>query len=80
MKEIDIWYFLGYYGVLYLVVIVISVVLYPVSQLYLKPLMAIIFPIASDNSFLKSLLITTIFYWFGVLFNTLVIQKTRIKF
>jgi hypothetical protein len=80
MKEIDIWYFLGYYGVLYLVIIIVSIVLYPVSQLYIKPVVAIVFPIAAGNSLIKSLVVTTVFYWFGVLFNTLVVKKIRIKF
>ncbi|MEM0951674.1 MAG: hypothetical protein AAGI66_05970 [Cyanobacteria bacterium P01_H01_bin.74] len=79
-KEIDFFYFMGYYGILYLVVLACNILFFPISEQFIRPIAAFIFPIAGSNSLLKTLLITSGFYWGGVLFNIYVIQKAKIKF
>jgi hypothetical protein len=80
MREIDGWRFIGYYGVIYLVILVITVVSYPLAQEFAKPIASLIFPVAEDNSLLKNVLVTTAMYWGALLFYTIVIQKIKLKF
>lgn len=80
MREIDGWRFIGYYGVIYLVILVVTVVSYPLAQEFAKPIASLVFPIAEGNSLFKNVLVTTGMYWGALLFYTIVIQKIRLKF
>jgi hypothetical protein len=80
MQEMSGWRFLAYYGVLYLIFMVIIIVGYPLAQQYATPLASLVFPIAGGNSLLKNILVDTGMYWGMVLFYTFVIQKNRLKF
>jgi hypothetical protein len=55
--------FLGYQLVTFALMLLVTVVLYPVSQIYLKPLVAFIFPLAENNSLVKTLWVTSGMYW-----------------
>lgn len=79
MREVDGWRFLGYYGILYLIIMIVVVASYPL-QSYTKPIASLIFPIAENGSLLKSVIVTTLMYWSAILFYTLVIQKIRPRF
>lgn len=80
MQEISGWRFLAYYGVLYLIFMVIIIVGYPLAQQYATPLASLIFPIAGGNSLFKNIIVDTGMYWGMVLLYTFVIQKNRLKF
>lgn len=80
MKEISLWRFLAYYGVVYIGFIIVLVIGYPLAQQYATPIASLIFPIAGGNSLFKNILVDTLMYWGMVLFYTLVIQKIRLKF
>ncbi|WP_373531196.1 hypothetical protein [Vampirovibrio sp.] len=80
MREIDGWRFLGYYGVIYLLIMIVIVVCYPLAQTFAKPIASLVFPIAGNNSLFKNMMVTTGMYWGALLFYTLVIQKIRLKF
>jgi hypothetical protein len=81
MREMDGYHFIGYYGVFYLFMVLISLISFiPVIHNFMEPIMGIVFPLARGNSLPKFLLIVTGMYWGMVLFYTLVIQKIRLKF
>lgn len=80
MREIDGWRFLGYYGVIYLFVMVVIVFSYVFLQDFTRPIASLIFPIADDNSLLKNVIVTTLMYWGVLLFFTIFIQKIKLKF
>ena len=80
MREIDGYRFLGYYGIIYLIIMIILAVTYPLAQTYATPIASLIFPIADNNSLVKNLVVTTLMYWGGLCFYTFVIQKIRLKF
>lgn len=80
MGERDGWHFIGYYGVIYLFILLVMLVTYPLAQTYAKPIASLIFPIAGNNSLLKNLLVTSLMYWGMVCFYSFVIQKIRLKF
>ncbi len=80
MREIDGWRFVGYYGVLYLIIMIFIVVSYPMAQTFAKPIASLIFPIAGNNSLIKNMIVTTLMYWGSLLFYTIFIQKIRLKF
>lgn len=80
MRTMDGWYFIGYYGIIYIFFIILQVITYPITQTYVKPIAALIFPIAEGNSLFKSLLVDTGMFWGMVLFYNLVIRKVRLKF
>jgi len=81
MREMDGYHFIGYYGVFYLFMILISLISFiPVIHNFMEPIMGIVFPLARGNSLPKFLLVVTGMYWGMVLFYTLVIQKIRLKF
>lgn len=80
MREIDGWRFIGYYGVIYLAILGVTVIAYPLAQEFAKPIASLVFPIAENNSLLKNVLVTTGMYWGSLLFYTIVIQKIRLKF
>ena len=79
-REIDGYRFIGYYGVIYIVFMLLMLVSWPITQTYIKPIASLIFPIAQNNSLVKSLLVDTGMFWGMVLFYTLVIQKIKLKF
>ncbi len=80
MREVDGWRFLGYYGVVYLAMMVVIILSSFFSDSFIKPIASIVFPIAGDNSLFKTVLVTTGMYWGCLLFYTLFIQKIKIKF
>lgn len=80
MREIDGWRFLGYYGIIYLIIMILIVVSYPFAQTFAKPIASLIFPIADNNSLFKNVIVTTVMYWGALLFYTIVIQKIKLKF
>jgi hypothetical protein len=80
MKEINGWVFLSYYGVIYLILLVVIVFGFPLAQEYAKPLASLIFPIAGGNSLMKNVIVDTLMYWGMVLFYFLVIQRVKLKF
>jgi hypothetical protein len=81
MREMDGYHFIGYYGVFYLFMVLISLISFiPVIHNFMEPIMGIVFPLARGNSLPKFLLVVTGMYWGFVLFYTLVIQKIRLKF
>jgi hypothetical protein len=80
MRDLDGWRFIGYYGIIYLFVMLVMLIGYPLAQTYAKPIASLIFPIAGNNSLIKNLLVTTGMYWGMVCFYTIVIQKRRLKF
>ncbi len=71
----SIWSYIGYYGFIYLIIVVILVVGYPLAQQFAKPIAAIVFPINDDNSLMKNLIVMTLMYWIMVGFYTLVMKK-----
>gem|GEM_PF-6677998 len=79
-REIDGYRFIGYYGVIYIAFMILMVITWPLSQTYIKPIASLIFPIAQNNSLVKSLLVDTGMFWGMVLFYTLVIQRIKLKF
>jgi tellurite resistance protein TehA-like permease len=79
-KEVSGWIFLGYYGLLYLIFMLILVVGYPLAKTYAEPIAAMIFPIAGHNSLLKNLIVDTLMYWSMVLGYTLLVQRSRLRF
>lgn len=80
MRQINGWQFLAYYGLIYLIFLVVIVVGYPLAQEYAKPIAALIFPIAGNNSLIKNVLVSSGMFWGMVLFYTIVIQKIKLKF
>lgn len=72
--QTDIWGQLGYYGLIYLLLIAVTVIGYPLAQTYAKPLVAFIFPI-SPNSLPKSVLVITGMYWATVGASLFLMQK-----
>ena len=80
MREIDGWRFLGYYGVIYLFVLLVIVISYVFLKDFTEPIASLVFPIASGNSLLKNVIVTTLMYWGVLLFYTVFIQKIKIKF
>lgn len=80
MREIDGWRFLGYYGVIYLFVMVVIVFSYVFLKDFTRPIASLIFPIAGDNSLLKNVIVTTLMYWGVLFFYTIFIQKIKLKF
>lgn len=59
----SIWVQLGFYGVFYLVFLIIIVVGYPLAQQYAKPIARFIFPINESNSLMKNIFVMTGMYW-----------------
>ena len=57
---------LGFYGVLYLLFVLVVVVGYGPAQEYARPLTSVLFPAYAGNSMVKTLVITTLFYWGAV--------------
>jgi len=81
MREMDGYHFIGYYGIFYLFFLLISLVSFiPVVHQFITPIAGLIFPIAQNNNPIKFLIVMTAMYWGMVLFYTLVIQKTKLKF
>lgn len=81
MREMDGYHFIGYYGVFYLFFVLIALIGFiPVIHQVITPLVGLIFPIAQTNSPLKFFIVMTAMYWGMVVFYTVVIQKTRLKF
>lgn len=54
---------LGFYGIIYLVLLLLVVVGYPLAQQYAKPLARFIFPINENNSWVKNILVMSAMYW-----------------
>jgi hypothetical protein len=54
---------LGFYGIIYLVLLFLVVVGYPLAQQYAKPLARFIFPINENNSWVKNILVMSAMYW-----------------
>jgi hypothetical protein len=81
MREMDGYHFIGYYGVFYLFFVLIALIGFipPIHQ-FITPLVGLVFPIAQTNSPLKFFLVMTAMYWGMVVFYTVVIQKTKLKF
>jgi hypothetical protein len=75
MKEQNIWTYIGYYGAIYVIFMVILVLGYSFAQEYLRPVAAIIFPINEDNSLMKNLIVMTGMYWGIVGFYIFVNRK-----
>ena len=81
MREMDGYQFIGYYGLFYLFLVLITLISFiPGIHQSLEPLVGLIFPIAQNNSPLKFFIVMSVMYWGMVLFYTLVIQKTKLKF
>ena len=56
-QDKSIWTLVGYYGIIYVILVAIIVVGYPFAQQYAKPIAALIFPIAGNNSLPKNILL-----------------------
>lgn len=69
---------LGFYGVFYLIFLLITVVTYGPAQEYLRPVTNLIFPAYEHNSLLKSVIVLTGMYW-GVIGLTMFIQSRASK-
>jgi hypothetical protein len=81
MREMDGYRFLGYYGVFYLFFVLITLISFiPSIHQWIEPMVGLVFPIAKSNSPVKFFIVMTLMYWSMVLFYTLVIQKTKLKF
>jgi hypothetical protein len=59
----NIWNNIGYFGFIYLILLVIIAVGYPLAQEYAKPIAAIIFPINENTSVMKTILVMSGMYW-----------------
>jgi hypothetical protein len=79
MREMSGWTFLTYYGIIWLIFMLIVGIGYPLAESYAKPIAALIFPIAGSNSVIKNLLVTTGMYWGMVAFYALMIQKVKLN-
>ena len=71
----SIWAYLGFCGVFYLIFLVVMVVGYPLADTYAKPIAALIFPIAGNNSLMKNLLVMTVMYWAMVMGSWFLTKK-----
>ncbi len=81
MREMDGYQFIGYYGIFYLFLVLITLISFiPAVHQAIEPVVGLIFPIARNNSPLKFFIVMSVMYWGMVLFYTLVIQKTKLKF
>jgi len=81
MREMDGYYFIGYYSVFYLFFVLICLISFiPAVRQFVVPIAGLVFPIAQNNSPLKFILIMTPMYWGIVVFYTVVIQKIKLKF
>ena len=56
----------GYYGVIYLILVLITVIGYGPAQEFAKPITNLIFPEYTEGSILKTIIVVTLFYWVAV--------------
>lgn len=63
MHRPTIWFFLGYYGLIYLFIMALITVGYPLAQEYARPIAMLIFPEYTNASLLKALVVVTMMYW-----------------
>lgn len=70
---------IGFYGVFYLVFVLITVVGYGPAQEYTSPITNLIFPQYTGNSLVKTVVVISLFYWGAVLFKIFVLQKNDQK-
>jgi H+/gluconate symporter-like permease len=75
MKERNIWTYLGYFGCIYLIILLFIVIGYPLAQRYALPVASFIFPINEGNSLLKTVLVMSGMYWGMVGFYMLLNRK-----
>ena len=68
--------YLSYFGLIYLVFLVLIVFGYPFAQQYAKPIAALIFPINEDNSLMKNILVMSGMYW-GMIGIYLVMMRKK---
>lgn len=54
---------LGYYGIFYLIFLVLIIIGYGPAQQYAKPIAKFIFPINENNSWLKTVIVMSGMYW-----------------
>lgn len=71
------WWWISYYGTIYLILIVAVAVLYTVITPIAKPVVALIFPLDPRNSLTKMLYLFTGFYWLAVGIKTWRIEKKK---
>ena len=71
----NIWAYMGFCGVLYLIFLVVLLVGYPLADTYAKPIAALIFPIAGNNSMMKNVLVMTGMYWAMVIGSWFLTKK-----
>ena len=63
MQERNIWTYLGYYGFIYLIFVLMVVIGFPLAKQYAAPVVSMIFPLDQHNSMPKTLLVMTGMYW-----------------
>ncbi|MBX2861285.1 MAG: hypothetical protein KTR14_08615 [Vampirovibrio sp.] len=63
MNNPKLWQAIGFYGFIYLILMIIMVGGYGFAQQYAKPIAALIFPINEGNSLLKNVLVVSAMYW-----------------
>jgi len=73
------WRAISYHGTIYLFMVVVLLILYPLTVPIFRPIVALVLPLDPRNSLLKMLLIYTLFYWGTVLFKAWRRQKNLQK-
>lgn len=74
----SLWTALAYYGIFYLLMLIVVLVGYPLAQQYALPVAKLIFPINQKNSLLYNLLVMTGMYW-GMVGFFMVVNKKKSK-
>lgn len=63
------WVQMGFFVTFWLIMLLITFLTYDFSRLFFEPILALVFPIAKENSLMKSLIIVSAFYWAGAIFG-----------
>jgi len=71
--------FLSFCAVIYIVMLVITLVGYPLGQTFLKPMLANIMPVSEHTSVTKALICLTVLYWGMVIGYWAMIQNRKVS-